>query len=185
VKKRNRNKMSKNKYKKLHRTLILKLIVLNVFTLNTIWCQDLVNDDSEVLDNRLNIIDHKISDDHFNHYDNAVSQFTELAGGSVVGERLLKASESPYLLRTDLEVERQAKLSVEAGVTIHFAPMVGITIRGTISAIVSKLEIYDKSDSRVNDPANLLFGFLSTLSFRIGSQASHHKQFIVHCSFLL
>jgi hypothetical protein len=152
-----------------------------VFTINSIWCQDLVNDDSEMLDNRLNIIDHKISDDHFNHYDSSVSQFTELAGGSVVGERLLKASESPYLLRTDLEVERQAKLSIEAGVTIHFAPMVGITVRGTISAIVS---IYDKSVIVVlmTPPIRCLDSFQR---FRSVLEAKRHKQFIVHCSFFL
>jgi hypothetical protein len=135
--------MSKNKYKKFHRTLILRLALLNIFTINSIWCQEFTNDvtDSEILDNRLNIIDHhKTSDDHnhYNHYENSVSDFTDLTGGKVVGERLLRSSESPYLLRMDLEVERQAKLVIEPGVTIHFAPMVGITVRGVLTAIVSK-----------------------------------------------
>lgn len=67
----------------------------------------------------------------------ARQETTELSGGRLSGERTLSFTQSPYLLRTDLEIERDAKLIIEAGVTIQVAPMVGITVRGVIKAIVS------------------------------------------------
>ncbi|CAD7079360.1 unnamed protein product [Hermetia illucens] len=74
------------------------------------------------------------------HYDansnpNANKPMTELAGGSIVGERILRADESPFIVRTDIEIENGAKLVIESGVTMYFAPMVGITVRGTIKAV--------------------------------------------------
>lgn len=63
--------------------------------------------------------------------------YTEISGDVVLGEKHLRASESPYSLRTDLEVERKARLIIEPGVTIYFAPMVGITVRGSLVALVS------------------------------------------------
>ncbi|XP_063702920.1 protein bark beetle isoform X2 [Culicoides brevitarsis] len=63
---------------------------------------------------------------------NAVTEITET---SVTGEKVLRMSESPYQLRTDLVVERGAKLMVEPGVVVYFAPMVGITVKGVIKAI--------------------------------------------------
>lgn len=69
------------------------------------------------------------------------SEFTELDGGIIVGERILRQSESPYVLNTDLEIEKGGTLTIEAGVTIEFAPMVGITVRGVISALVS--DVFD------------------------------------------
>jgi hypothetical protein len=65
------------------------------------------------------------------------SEFTEIAEQSISGEKILHQSESPFLLRQDLEIESNAKLIVEPGVTVHFAPMVGITVRGQIQAVVS------------------------------------------------
>ncbi|XP_053697382.1 protein bark beetle [Sabethes cyaneus] len=61
--------------------------------------------------------------------------YTEIAGDVVLGEKVLRATESPYLLRTDLEIEKRARLIIEPGVTIHFAPMVGITVRGSLMAL--------------------------------------------------
>lgn len=69
-------------------------------------------------------------------------QFTEISGDVVLGEKILRASESPYSLRTDLEVERRARLIIEPGVTIYFAPMVGITVRGSLVALVSCLSVF-------------------------------------------
>lgn len=63
---------------------------------------------------------------------------TELPGGVVAGGRTLwRASGSPYLLRDDLLVERDAELVVEPGVEVRFAPMIGITVRGKLVAAVS------------------------------------------------
>lgn len=62
---------------------------------------------------------------------------TELHGGHIVrGQRLLERSKSPYLVREDLFVEREGELVIEAGVEIRFGPMIGITVRGIITAKV-------------------------------------------------
>lgn len=65
------------------------------------------------------------------------TQFTQIHELEISGEKILYTSESPYLLRQDLEIRRNAKLTIEPGVTVHFAPMVGITIHGQLKAIVS------------------------------------------------
>lgn len=65
---------------------------------------------------------------------------TELPGGKIVrGRRQLERAKSPYVLREDLYVERDAELSIEAGVEVRFAPMIGITVRGVVLAEVSSL----------------------------------------------
>lgn len=65
------------------------------------------------------------------------SKFTEISESVVTGEMTLRLSESPFLLRQDLEVSKGAKLSVDPGVMVYFAPMVGITVHGQVKAIVS------------------------------------------------
>lgn len=72
------------------------------------------------------------------------TKFTEINEQEISGEKILYASESPFLLRQDLEVQRNAKLIIEPGVTVHFAPMVGITVHGQIKAIVSIFGIHKK-----------------------------------------
>lgn len=65
-------------------------------------------------------------------------KLTELPGGFVTeGQLVWRANKSPYLLREDLVVEEQGELVVEPGVEVRFGPMVGITVRGKIQAIVS------------------------------------------------
>lgn len=64
---------------------------------------------------------------------------TELQGGAIVGERTLHLSDSPYVLNADLIVENGAKLFIEPGVQIRFAPMIGITVKGEITAVVSTI----------------------------------------------
>ncbi|XP_054002830.1 protein bark beetle [Hylaeus anthracinus] len=60
---------------------------------------------------------------------------TELPGGHILrGQRLLERSKSPYLLREDLFVDRDCELVIEPGVEIRFGPMIGITVRGIITA---------------------------------------------------
>lgn len=65
------------------------------------------------------------------------NSFTELTGGSIVGEKWLRQAESPYTLQTDLHIERTGRLYIEPGVKVHVAPMVGITVRGILNALVS------------------------------------------------
>lgn len=62
---------------------------------------------------------------------------TQLHGGEIIGERILRAIESPYIVTEDIEVPNGAKLTIEPGVTIEFAPSIGITVRGVIHAVVS------------------------------------------------
>lgn len=64
---------------------------------------------------------------------------TELSGGRVIGEKWLRQIESPYSLQMDMTIERSGKLLIEPGVTIHVAPMVGITVRGILTALVSAM----------------------------------------------
>lgn len=65
------------------------------------------------------------------------NQHTEIEEDSIIGEKTLYLSESPYLLRKDLEVRKHGRLLIEPGVHIHFAPQVGITVIGELRAIVS------------------------------------------------
>lgn len=68
---------------------------------------------------------------------NSNGGLSELHGGRIVrGQRLLERSKSPYLVREDLFVEREGELVIEPGVEIRFGPMVGITVRGIITAKV-------------------------------------------------
>lgn len=68
---------------------------------------------------------------------------TELSGGVLAaGRTVWKADGSPYLLRDDLLVERDAELVIEPGVEVKFAPMIGITVRGQLVAIVSTIYFY-------------------------------------------
>ncbi|XP_048517043.1 protein bark beetle isoform X2 [Dendroctonus ponderosae] len=62
------------------------------------------------------------------------SSATEHPGGTVDGRLTFEKSLSPYWLRSDLIVERDAILLVEPGVTVKFDPQVGITVRGIINA---------------------------------------------------
>lgn len=63
--------------------------------------------------------------------------YTELSGGSITSDRVLRSSESPYAAREHIIVEKGAKLIIEPGVRIEFAPTVGITVRGILHAVVS------------------------------------------------
>lgn len=67
---------------------------------------------------------------------------TEFEGGLVVGERILRLSDSPFIVRSDIDIEPGSKLVIEPGVTLQFVPMIGITVRGTITAVVSKLSFF-------------------------------------------
>lgn len=63
---------------------------------------------------------------------------TELTGGHIIGgQRILERTKSPYVLREDLYVEEKGELVIQPGVEIRFAPMIGITVRGIITAKVN------------------------------------------------
>ena len=72
--------------------------------------------------------------------DNIYKVFTELPGGQITrGQRLLEKWKSPYVVREDLFVERGGELVIEPGVEIRFAPMIGITVRGILTAKVNTI----------------------------------------------
>lgn len=60
----------------------------------------------------------------------------ELRGGYIIRSQILSRSKSPYLLREDLFVEKDGELVIEPGVEIRFGPMIGITVRGIVTAEV-------------------------------------------------
>lgn len=62
---------------------------------------------------------------------------TQLPGGIIKdGQHIITKSKSPYLIREDLIIERDAELVIEPGVEIRFGSMVGITVRGRLNAMV-------------------------------------------------
>lgn len=62
----------------------------------------------------------------------------EHPGGTITNDKLVfSRSKSPYWLRNDIIVERNAELIVEPGVVIKVEPQVGITVRGKLTAVVS------------------------------------------------
>lgn len=64
---------------------------------------------------------------------------TEHPGGIITNDKLIfYKSKSPYRLRNDIIVERNAELIIEAGVEIKIEPQVGITVRGVLTAVVSE-----------------------------------------------
>jgi len=65
-------------------------------------------------------------------------QVTELAGGVIQNrQQKLNKIHSPYLVREDIIIEKTGELAIDAGVEIRFSPMVGLTVRGILSANVS------------------------------------------------
>lgn len=62
---------------------------------------------------------------------------TEHPGGTFIDDKVifLKAK-SPYWLRNDIVVERNAEMIVEPGVRIRVEPQVGVTVRGVLTAVV-------------------------------------------------
>lgn len=73
---------------------------------------------------------------------------TEHPGGIIVNKKIVfSKSQSPYWLRNDIIVERNAELVIEAGVTIKVDPQVGITVRGILTAEVSNEKQINYNDS--------------------------------------
>lgn len=49
---------------------------------------------------------------------------------------VLEKQKSPYLVRKDIFIDEEGELVVEHGVTVLFAPTVGITVKGILTAKV-------------------------------------------------
>ncbi|XP_076338817.1 protein bark beetle-like [Tachypleus tridentatus] len=59
---------------------------------------------------------------------------TEVIGGSIRTTRTLSRVESPYIVKSDLVVDKDGKLVIEPGVEVQFQAGVGITVKGTLVA---------------------------------------------------
>ncbi|KAF7992731.1 hypothetical protein HCN44_005075 [Aphidius gifuensis] len=120
----------------------MKMRVLWLFfvLLIVVNCDDNDNDDNvDDSDNNNNEVSTDLPSIYYTEPsssgDNDAKGFTEIPGGHIVrNKRVLEKSKSPYLLREDLFIEREGKLVVESGVEIRFAPMIGITVRGILTA---------------------------------------------------
>lgn len=105
-----------------------------------IFAQDVESNEIDQTSNDIVNPDEYRKNDQYHYLSTTSGQNTptEITETTVTGEKVLRISESPYQLRTDLVVERGAKLMVEPGVVVYFAPMVGITVKGALKAIVSR-----------------------------------------------
>lgn len=145
--------MPRNLYRNLVQTCVL-LTILVIVVVNS----------QEVSYNEIN------SDTEYS--ENSENSETELQGGDIVGERTLRLSESPYVLKTDLIVDNGAKLFIEPGVQIRFAPMIGITVRGEITAVVS---------TRTHFSVPIIFNFSCTLIIQM-TEFYHSRRHFVFCA---
>lgn len=89
-------------------------------------------------------IDKKAIEDSSTTY-NATSisaSYTELKNNLISSDYVLYANESPYLFHKHVIITPGAKLIIEPGVTIAFAPRVGISVQGSLLAKVSISNLY-------------------------------------------
>lgn len=70
-------------------------------------------------------------------YQHSSDNVTEITNSFINKRFELEKSLSPYVVREDIVVGKEGHLIIHPGVEIRFAPMVGITVRGTITAKVS------------------------------------------------
>ncbi|XP_072155093.1 protein bark beetle isoform X2 [Bemisia tabaci] len=82
------------------------------------------------------------------------NQITELAGGTIINKQLrLERHMSPYLVRDDLIIDRSGELIIDPGVELRFSPMIGITVRGVLTAQGTEYEPIILTSSR--EPAGV------------------------------
>ncbi|XP_049825562.1 protein bark beetle isoform X2 [Aethina tumida] len=82
---------------------------------------------------------------------------TEHQGGTVVADQIFFTKDrSPYWLRNDLIIERQAEMIVEPGVIIKVEPQVGITVRGTLTAVGTDSERITFTTSELTAVRNVI-----------------------------
>lgn len=121
----------------MKKEVMLKVLLNLCLLCALIRCQDVESNEVDQISNDI------INPDDFSEQDqyHIVSKqgATELPGGRLIRNTTLQSKDSPYLLRTDLEIDYGVILTLEPGVTLQVAPMVGITVRGIIEAIVSIL----------------------------------------------
>lgn len=148
--KRSKRKVTNGGHGGISTTKVLTILVLLAVWLLPvqIYCQILESNEIDQTSNDIINPDEYNPNDQF-HYvtqppddggGSAGNQYTEINvdGNVITGEKVLNQRGSPYLLRSDLVVDRDGKLSIEAGTTVYFAPMVGVIVKGVLKAVVSR-----------------------------------------------
>ncbi|KAK7591213.1 hypothetical protein V9T40_002826 [Parthenolecanium corni] len=70
----------------------------------------------------------------------SVGEKTVFNQGLITGEKVtLEKQQSPYLVRKDIIIGEDGELRIEPGVTVFFAPTVGITVYGVLTAKVCEV----------------------------------------------
>lgn len=135
------------------RTRNVSLITLLIFLTSLphqILAQDVESNEIDQTSNDIVNPDEYRKNDQYHYLSTSATKdgVTEITEPVITGEKVLRIGESPYQLRTDLVVERGAKLMVEPGVVVYFAPMVGITVKGVVKAIVSRSSVISHTFKR-------------------------------------
>lgn len=70
--------------------------------------------------------------------------------GGIIANKVSRLEKhfSPYLIKNDIIVESTGELIIEPGVEVRFAPTIGITVRGVLTAKVRKFVIYSLQVAR-------------------------------------
>lgn len=120
--------------------LFVILLLFVQLPVRTAIAQDVESNEIDQTSNDIVNPDEYRKNDQYHYLSTSGTQngVTEITEQVITGEKVLRIGESPYQLRMDLVVERGAKLMVEPGVVVYFAPMVGITVKGVVKAIVSR-----------------------------------------------
>ncbi|XP_037927279.1 protein bark beetle [Teleopsis dalmanni] len=150
----------KNKHRKFRSLTQRKCIVLvflyaNLFALaSEILANEQNRDTNEIeftnLDGATQLLQAPVLDETTSSTPSLMS-YTELKGGEIITNRILRYSESPYTVRENIIVNRGASLTIEPGVSIEFAPTVGITVNGILHAVgTPTLRITLKSQTHLN-----------------------------------
>lgn len=75
-------------------------------------------------------------------YSVSTGEKTEFSNYFISNEKIiLEKQRSPYLVKKDIFIDEDGELFVEPGVTMLFAPNVGITVKGILIAKVSNERI--------------------------------------------
>nr|XP_022906031.1 protein bark beetle isoform X1 [Onthophagus taurus] len=118
---------------------------------------------------------------HESYPDNGENRpiLTEHPGGTLLEDTLYFTKEkSPYLVRSDLIVEKNARLVIEAGVEVRFEPQTGITVLGVLNAVgtdnerITLTTTQDASSRTISTPDIRLIDGPSILAGRV--QLKHY-----------
>lgn len=91
------------------------------------------------------------TDNYYYNYP-TVPTISEHPGGTIIDNiYTFTKSRSPYIVRDDIIIERNAEVVIEPGVEIQFEPQIGITVRGILTILV---RIYCKINKKYKSPSD-------------------------------